>query len=205
MSEQIQKYADEFPRLIRQAVNGLSGENQVSYAVVALLAEEDELQFSEIRTELDVHPQTLSDSLDSLERGGIVNKMAGSKIGDKSTGAYVITDFGHRILDSLFESTSPRKRGNRSVTLDSIPQELRDRIKSRINHPRQGGRDMADRVGGNDSINMGASLNVENESEIVGSADANLIASRADGPDLNHTVAKPTGRHANTPDEELAE
>lgn len=205
MSEQTQKYAEEFPRLIRQAVDGLSGENQVSYAVVALLAEEDELQFSQIRSELDVHPQTLSDSLDSLEKGGIVNKMAGPKIGNKSTGAYVITDFGDRFLDSLFESISPTKRNNRSVALAEIPQELRDRINTEINHPGQSRGDVPDEFDGNRSVNLGASVNVENESGFVGSADANIIASRTGGPDLNQSVAKPTGRHANTPDEELAE
>ncbi len=112
MSDPRSEYAGKIPLEVRLAVDGLSGSNDVGYAVVVLLVEEESLQFGEIREKLDVHQQTLTNTLDELQRGGVVKKRAGERIGDQSTGAYTLTKFGDRILDGLYYASEPEAQWN---------------------------------------------------------------------------------------------
>jgi DNA-binding HxlR family transcriptional regulator len=115
MSEQRDQYAARMPLEIRLAVDSLSGHNDTGYAVVMLLSEGSRLQFEELREELDVHQQTLVDTLDDLQHGGVVRKRAGERIGDPSTGAYELTTTGDRLLDGLYYASQPADGSNESI------------------------------------------------------------------------------------------
>lgn len=104
MSEQLRIYADKFPKKLRLAVDGLSGKNEAGFAVMMLLIEEKSLSFTKISERLDLHPQTLSNTLDELQKGGLIRKEVGERIGDQSTGEYIITTFGERLLDSIYQA-----------------------------------------------------------------------------------------------------
>jgi len=117
-------YAEKFPEEVRLAIDGLSGRNDVGYAVMMLLVEEESLQFKEIEQELDVHSQTLSNAVNQLQDGGLIEKKAGDRIGDQSTGEYVITKFGDRILDCLYQATQPGVEVGTERTLSEVSEDL---------------------------------------------------------------------------------
>lgn len=122
MSEQRDEYASQMPLEIRLAVDGLSGHNNTGYAVVMLLSEESQLRFEELREKLDVHRQTLTNTLDDLQHGGLVKKRAGERIGDQSTGAYELSDFGDQLLNGLYQSSQPA----RQLEPAAIPEQYRN-------------------------------------------------------------------------------
>ncbi len=122
MSEQRDEYASQMPLEIRLAVDGLSGHNDTGYAVVMLLSEESQLRFEELREELNVHRQTLTNTLDDLQHGGLVKKRAGELIGDQSTGAYELSDFGDRLLNGLYQGSQPA----RQLELAATPEQYRN-------------------------------------------------------------------------------
>jgi len=72
------------------------------------LVESGELQFSELKDQLGVHQQTLSNALSDLQTSGFVEKKPGEKIGLQSSGAYAVTQFGKQILDGLYQASWPK-------------------------------------------------------------------------------------------------
>lgn len=116
MSDRVATYAERIPTEVRLALDGLTGRTDTGYAVVMLLLEADDpLRFGEVRERLGVHQQTLTDTLESLQVGGVVQKRAG----EEGTGGYSLSTFGRRILDGLYTASldpaeSPMKR--------SVPQ-----------------------------------------------------------------------------------
>jgi len=130
MSGQHTRYASKFPKELKLAIDGLSGQNEVGYAIVMLLVEEEALKFTEISEMLDLHPQTVSDALDDLQRGGLIEKKAGERIGDQSTGPYVLTTFGNRVLDSLYEATNPDANIHTRKALSEVIQTLSEQNTS---------------------------------------------------------------------------
>lgn len=112
MSDRRDEYASQIPLDIRLAVDSLSGHNGTGYAVVLLLSEEGPLRFEKLRERLEVHRQTLANTLDDLQHGGTVRKRAGDRIGDQSTGAYELSDFGDRLLDGLYYVSQPAGDGD---------------------------------------------------------------------------------------------
>jgi DNA-binding HxlR family transcriptional regulator len=127
MTEQHLKYARKFPQEVRLAIEGLSGQNELGYAIMMLLVEEGSVQFKQIKNELDVHPQSLTNAIGDLEKGGLVEKRAGDQIGSQTTGEYVITNFGDRVLDSLYKASQPEveieTERSLSKVLENLPQE----------------------------------------------------------------------------------
>lgn len=107
MSEQHLNYAKRIPKEVRLAIDGLSGKNETGYAIMVLLVENDPMRFKQIEEKLDLHPQKITNALGELEKGGVVEKRAGDKIGKQSTGKYAITKFGDQLLDGLYEATQP--------------------------------------------------------------------------------------------------
>ena len=108
MTEKYLQYASQVPKEIRLAVNSLSGQNDLRYAVVMALVEEDELRFTELKNRLDVHQQRLSTAIEDMQTAGFVEKKPGETIGSQSSGAYTITKFGKQILDGLYHASRPK-------------------------------------------------------------------------------------------------
>lgn len=126
MSDQHLEYASKIPKEVRLAIDGLSGQNEMRYAVMMLLVEEGGLKFSQMKRQLDLHPQQLANALDSLERGGLVKKEPGERIGDQSTGQYEITTFGDRILDGLYEASKPGTPIEENITRNELIEAIRN-------------------------------------------------------------------------------
>jgi DNA-binding HxlR family transcriptional regulator len=124
MTEPHMEYASRIPKEVRLAIDGLSDRNEVGYGVVMLLVEKGSLSFSEIQDELDVHQQSLSNTLDALQRGGIIKKEAGERIGDQSTGDYTITEFGDRVLDGLYHASQANSEMDVYEAIDIILDKL---------------------------------------------------------------------------------
>lgn len=105
----LEKHAELFPKEIRLAVNGLASEDEHTFAIVAALAENDgSLEPQELADKLDTDVETIHDMTDDLQRGGVVEKKVGKRIGDRSVGAYELSTFGQRILDGLYEASAPK-------------------------------------------------------------------------------------------------
>lgn len=101
MSDQVAEYAERIPAEVRLALDGLTGRTDNGYAVVMLLLEADEpMRFGEIREELGLHQQTLTDTLEDLQVGGVVQRRP-----DADPGGYSLSTFGRRILDGLYEAS----------------------------------------------------------------------------------------------------
>jgi DNA-binding HxlR family transcriptional regulator len=108
--ERYKQYANRFPKEIRLAVSGLQGQNELRFAIVAALLEnENGESFSNIKDELDVHQQRLSTALDDLQTAGIIKKQADGEVGGRSTGKYCTTEFAHRILDGFYAAMEPKR------------------------------------------------------------------------------------------------
>ncbi|WP_159900766.1 MarR family transcriptional regulator [Salinirussus salinus] len=139
MSDQRAHYAKKFPKKARLAVDGLGGREQSGYAVMMLLVEEGSLRFNEICDHLDMHSQSVNNTLDDLQRGGLIKKEVGDKIGDQSTGQYTITNFGDRVLDSLYQAADPEADiGTHKTLKEAIadsPQESLQRVAAELDDP----------------------------------------------------------------------
>lgn len=103
--ENKREFVEMVPGDIRRAVNGLAGDNQ--FAVLALLLKEQGASFSEIKSKLELHQQSVSNALDSLQSGGIIKKREAVDNQSYSTN-YEVTEFGHRLTNSLLDTVEPR-------------------------------------------------------------------------------------------------
>lgn len=108
MGEKYEKYVDKVPKEARLANESLSGQNGIRWAVVMALVEEDALPFSELGSVLDIHQQKLTNALDALQVGGIIEKRAVDETGNKYAGYYDLTEFGKKILDGFYNATKPK-------------------------------------------------------------------------------------------------
>lgn len=116
-NSKIEDYAGLFPKEIRLAVNSLSSEDESTFAIIAVLIENGQsLEAQELADELDTDVETVNNITDDLERGGIVEKKAGKQIGDPSSGCYELTIFGDRILNCLYEASTPDREKSYSST-----------------------------------------------------------------------------------------
>lgn len=101
MTDWVAEYAERIPAEVRLALDALTGRTDSGYAVVMLLLDADEpLRFGEIREELMIHQQTLTDTLENLQVGGVVQCRP-----DADPGGYSLSTFGRRILDGLYEAS----------------------------------------------------------------------------------------------------
>lgn len=120
MKEQYLEYTKELPKKSRMAVNALGGQNGKRYAIVMLLSGEHSLSFTEIQNELEMQSQSLNNALNDLQRGGIIEKKIGGKIGKQSTGDYILTSYGEQLIQNI-RLADPTE----SVTSDySVPEEI---------------------------------------------------------------------------------
>lgn len=111
----IEEHAEFFPKEVRLAVNGLSSEDGHTFAVIsALLHNDGSLEPDELADELDTDVETVHDMTDDLQKGGIVEKKVGERIGDRSVGPYELSTYGERILDGLYEASTPDRNESES-------------------------------------------------------------------------------------------
>jgi DNA-binding HxlR family transcriptional regulator len=108
----VKEYSNRFPWEIQSAIDGIDGDTE--RAVIALLFDEDKLSFTEIQEELGdedpLHPQTLSNSLSKLKKGGLIEKrILDSDLDDEHpeeifSSYYEISEYGERFVEALFAS-----------------------------------------------------------------------------------------------------
>lgn len=126
----VQSYADKIPKALRLALNGIAGEDNIGYAIVMLLAEDHQLTEDDIINELctdnDDIPNAritemqakISKRINDLQRGGVIQRHPGERIGDPNTGTYSLTTFGEALLDGLYDAT----------TTDDQPHTASDKV-----------------------------------------------------------------------------
>ena len=102
------KYVEKVPKEARLANESLSGQNEIRWAVVIALIEEGALPFSELESVLEIHQQKLTNALEALQVGGVVQKRTIEETGGKYSGYYDLTEFGKKILDGFYEATEPK-------------------------------------------------------------------------------------------------
>lgn len=98
---QVKELASKIPTEIRRAVRGVNGDLQ--YAIVVLLSGHDGMAFSELKSALDTHQQTLSNALDDLQNASIIRKHE-KDLSERYAADYRLTSFGEQFFVKLFES-----------------------------------------------------------------------------------------------------
>ena len=107
--EAINKYLDEIPDEIRDAVSELSSAQR--WAVFLAILKEDRY-FNELKRELGISAEQLDNILRRLVIGGLVYKEMASpaEIGDQKKTYYTITPSGKNLVRSLLEGFLPESR-----------------------------------------------------------------------------------------------
>jgi DNA-binding HxlR family transcriptional regulator len=107
--EAINKYLDEIPAEIRDAVSELSSAQR--WAVFLAILKEDRY-FNELKRELGISAEQLDNILRRLVIGGLVYKEMASpgEIGDQKKTYYTITPSGKNLVRSLLEGFLPESR-----------------------------------------------------------------------------------------------
>ena len=108
--EQEFDYSDIVPKDIELSVEALGkGDTSTKFAVLMVLLQADEwLTEPEIAEKDGIDKDNIDTLLDDLQKGGLISRKVGEQLGDPATGGYVITTYGERILDGLYESTQPK-------------------------------------------------------------------------------------------------
>lgn len=103
-------YSDIVPKEIELAIESLGeGDTESKFAVLMVLIQSDEqLNQSEIEEKDGVDSETLDEVLDDLQRGGLISRKVGERIGDPTTGGYVISTYGSNLLDGLYMASQPK-------------------------------------------------------------------------------------------------
>ena len=107
MTKQVHNIANKLPFEIRDAISAFDKDTR--QAIVITLLNEGSMRFSELQTALSddtetVHNQTLTNALEKLQRGGLINK----KVADTDNGEfkpyYEVSEYGERFVDCLLNS-----------------------------------------------------------------------------------------------------
>jgi DNA-binding HxlR family transcriptional regulator len=103
----VRQMAQKLPFEIRDAVNAFGSDTQ--QAIVILLLNEDRMRFSDIRDRLSddeqtLHQQTLTNALNGLQDGGLVNKRIAGMEGKQFKSYYEVSEYGERFVDCLLNS-----------------------------------------------------------------------------------------------------
>ena len=108
-NETFNKYLDEIPVEIRDAVSELSSPQR--WAVFLAVLKEDR-NFNQLRRELGISAEQLDNILRRLVTGGLVYKEMASpaEIGDRKKTCYTITPSGKNLVRGLLEGLLPEAR-----------------------------------------------------------------------------------------------
>lgn len=109
LSRAAKSHASNFPKEVQLATNGLASESGITFAILSVLIEEGPLERDELERALEMEYEEFEDELTGLQRGGLVSKRVGERIGDPQVGAYEITTFGEQLLDGIHEASIPEK------------------------------------------------------------------------------------------------
>lgn len=109
----VEREASEVPSDIRRATAALASDR--SYAIVVYLLKKTGAPFAKLEEELDIHQQTLSNTLEKLQNGGIVVRKEYVEEGSRYRTRYEVSEFGKRLLDHLFESRNPRPQNEPEI------------------------------------------------------------------------------------------
>lgn len=107
MTNAVQQTAAKLPFEITEAISAF--DNETRQAVVITLLNEGQLRFSELRERLSdedtrLHNQTLTNSLEKLQAGGLINKRIAELEGETPTPYYEVSEYGERFVDCLLNS-----------------------------------------------------------------------------------------------------
>lgn len=112
--------ASNYPKILRNAIKSIKSE--LSFDILMMLIKNDGMELNQMRDNLAYHTHEIENTLDDLQKGGLVAKKVGDKIGDKETGEYIITEFGLRMLNCISIAS------NSNVSRDEI-NELMEKEK----------------------------------------------------------------------------
>ena len=114
----INQYADKIDKAVRLLLNSITGDDDIGYAIVMLLLENDGLTEEEIVTklvgedndlsasEIEEYRDEISNRLSKLQTGGFVARHPGEQIGDPTTGTYEVTTVGENLMWGIYEATT---------------------------------------------------------------------------------------------------
>ena len=110
----MKKYLEMVPDELREITMELSDDKH--WALYIALLKNEEMTFTEIKTEFGEHPQTLSNILKDLARGGLVIKKAKSldEMTDRSKSYYVPTEAGELFIECLMDNMVSGKRSGKA-------------------------------------------------------------------------------------------
>lgn len=135
----VQSYADKTPKALRLALNSIAGEDNIGYAIVMLLVENHQLTEDDITNELCTDNDDVPDAritelkakiskrIDDLQRGGVIQRHPGERIGDPNTGTYSLTNFGEALLDGLYDATTTDSQPH-TASNEVIDQRFRQSV-----------------------------------------------------------------------------
>ncbi|WP_254547208.1 winged helix-turn-helix transcriptional regulator [Halomarina pelagica] len=103
----VRNTADKLPFEIRAAVSAF--DNGTRQAIMITLLNEGKLRFSELRDSLSdedeqLHNQTLTNALEALQEGGLVDKRVADTAGEQVRSYYEVSEYGERFVDCLLNS-----------------------------------------------------------------------------------------------------
>ena len=103
----LKEYGNIVPKALQLSLEALGTETTTRLGIMMLLIDEDGQSFDEIREYTTQDEEELFDTLSALQRGGLIEKRVGEKIGDRKTGNYHVTTIGNHILDGLHDKATP--------------------------------------------------------------------------------------------------
>jgi len=110
-ADPVEQRANQIPFEIRDAINAFDGKNE--QAIIVTLVD-DQLAFSELQEELDLHGQQLTNAIDNLLRGGLIRKRSTDDPTNPYQAYYEVTEYGERFLDCLLSTLGAVDSGRRN-------------------------------------------------------------------------------------------
>ncbi|KTG11387.1 hypothetical protein AUR64_03790 [Haloprofundus marisrubri] len=106
-TQAVHNTAGKLPFEISAAINAFN--NETRQAVIITLLNKDALRFSELRDSLSdednrLHNQTLTNALEALQEGGLINKRVADTESEQVRSYYEVSEYGERFVHHLLNS-----------------------------------------------------------------------------------------------------
>lgn len=95
------EYADKMPNELKRAIKAMDAEAR--QAIIAALAEHEELSFSELKREISIDQSNLRHHLNILMKGALVENFIKGFDDSNKYSFYKITKFGKYFLEALYD------------------------------------------------------------------------------------------------------
>lgn len=107
MTQKVQNIANKLPFEIQNAITAFDKDTR--QAIIITLLNEGDLRFSELKEKLSdpdqaIHNQTLTNALEKLQKGGLINKRVADTEGGDIKSYYEVSEYGERFVDCLLNS-----------------------------------------------------------------------------------------------------